>query len=270
MVIAEVVLLFLAGSLLGRWASSVLGLSDWIGEANEMILSQNINFTGIANRSAVNLAFKYISVFSLVIMVLWLRKKPVRPYMGMGRANLPLADQFKSGLLLFCLIGFIPKILFGLWPLGLVGDGPAHWQMLHSEWDLDFWIYMMVGSIIIPPIVEELFFRGFTLSRLSEAFSTGYAILIMALLFAGFHTQYYQMSIISIAQLVLLFFSSVVLGYSRVYSGTIIPALVAHALVNIPVVGTPALVLGGVMVIIVGLKWKVLSSYAREFFNLIE
>ncbi|WP_420316768.1 CPBP family intramembrane glutamic endopeptidase [Ekhidna sp.] len=261
--ILEVIGLFVVGSLLGRLLSKLLNLNEWLSQGSDLIQMPEIDFIRLASISSVGSLIKYGCIFLLVIVFIVARRVPMKTGLGLSRSKKSILEQIKISLFVFCLIGLIPKVLFGLWPYGLVGSGPSHWHILNGEWNFGFWIYMLASSIIIPPIVEELFFRGFTLSRFKDGFNYGYAILLMAIMFSTFHTQYFQLTTISILSLISLFLGSIIFGYIKYYTGSILPCFIAHALANIPIIGIPSLVLSGLMLLVVISRWQVIVEHAR-------
>ncbi len=76
---------------------------------------------------------------------------------------------------------------------------------------------------VIPPICEELFFRGYLMHRFA-ALGAPLAIGLQALLFTVFHLDLYG--------LVVYLVIGVVLGILRVWSGSIWPAVALHAVNN--------------------------------------
>lgn len=92
--------------------------------------------------------------------------------------------------------------------------------------------YIFEGSLLVnilvlavlPGLCEELFFRGFLLQSLVRRLNPHVAIWVVALLFSFFHFQFYG------------FFTRLLLGalfgYLRYWSGSLWPAVVAHAAYN--------------------------------------
>ena len=131
-----------------------------------------------------------------------------------------------------------------------IGPGTPFWSLMKEvDWDRDFWIFMAVSSFLIVPFVEEIAARGYLLGRLRESFSAGGALIIMALMFAAAHTQYHKPDLYSIGTLASVVFFSIVMGYTVYRTQSLIPAIVAHALVNIPMTLTADFVAAGVIVV---------------------
>jgi membrane protease YdiL (CAAX protease family) len=77
---------------------------------------------------------------------------------------------------------------------------------------------------ILPAIAEEWLFRGYIQSRLLKRWHPAWAILLSSLLFAGFHMD--PVHVVAVIPLGLW------LGLMTYYSGSLIPAMIAHAYNN--------------------------------------
>jgi len=84
--------------------------------------------------------------------------------------------------------------------------------------------------ISIGPMVEELLFRGVLLSAISRYTGNGGAIVLSALLFACVHLPDLSFLWYALPNLALL---GLILGWLRVQSGSIWPAVVAHGMNNL-------------------------------------
>lgn len=97
-------------------------------------------------------------------------------------------------------------------------DYVALFQELSSPW------LLLVGGIVVAPVVEELFFRGFVFAGLRERYGARKAGLISAGLFAVVHLQ--PLTAVPI------FLLGVVFAYLYHRSGSIWPAVIMHVLTN--------------------------------------
>jgi len=88
------------------------------------------------------------------------------------------------------------------------------------------WIFFP-AVVLIVPLIEESFFRGFLISGFERTFlgSIG-AVVVTAAIWAAIHTQYNLFDIVSI------FVLGCVVGMSRVLTGSIYPALATHITIN--------------------------------------
>lgn len=78
---------------------------------------------------------------------------------------------------------------------------------------------------ILPALVEEFAFRGVILGVLRKRASDGMAIFVSALLFSLVHGN--------LQQIPFAFIVGLVLAYAVIYTGSIIPAMIIHALNNV-------------------------------------
>jgi len=256
LVILETVGVFLLGSLAAIGSIRIFGLDTWLDQANTVLSASPIDFDALSIRTLVSTGLKYGWIFLLVLGLTRVLRKPVSlKSLGLTRNGLSTSKIIKYGLLIFCLGGILPKLVYALWPTGILGDGLAHWHILEETWDGPFWTFMLISSIIVPPIVEELFFRGYMQSRFHTVFKPHQAIMLTATIFTLFHTQYFVLSTIHMLMLLSLFIGAWLLSYVRYVSGSLLPCLIAHALVNIPVIGNAAWVLVILMVVVIIYFW---------------
>jgi membrane protease YdiL (CAAX protease family) len=99
---------------------------------------------------------------------------------------------------------------------------------------MEFWTYMLASSIVLPPLFEEFFFRGYAQTRFTTAWSSWGAILTVAALFVLAHLQYFDGSFVGTALIPLGVWQFIVLGYAQLYTGSLVAPIVAHAILNIP------------------------------------
>lgn len=85
-------------------------------------------------------------------------------------------------------------------------------------------IVPIIYTVIIAPIVEELFFRKLLLDKLS-GYGEKWAIIFGALCFAMFHTNLYQF--------IYTFGMGLIFGYVYIKSGKIIHTIIMHSGINI-------------------------------------
>jgi len=89
-------------------------------------------------------------------------------------------------------------------------------------------------SLILSPIGEETLFRGFMEGYLLKYVNKWIAILIPAILFTAIHIIPYSSApfIIFIYTLTGAFILGILAGYFRAISGSLIPAIITHAIFN--------------------------------------
>jgi|GEM_PF-2753605 len=87
-----------------------------------------------------------------------------------------------------------------------------------------------VVAVVVAPLCEEILFRGYLLGRLRDMVPTWAAIIVSAMLFATAHSFAAQNG--AIVLIVGTFAMGVVLGWARVASRSLWPAVVAHMVNN--------------------------------------
>lgn len=86
------------------------------------------------------------------------------------------------------------------------------------------WYLLVMAGIILGPVFEEVFHRGWLLSGLRARYSTRKAILISSLIFAVSHGTPWQ--------IVLAFPVGVLFAWLVVRTGSLVPSVLGHATVN--------------------------------------
>jgi membrane protease YdiL (CAAX protease family) len=203
-------------AFLGLWWVIIAATSLMIG-----LLELDINpgvFIGLAE-------------LALLLPVWWLT---VRKY-GVGWSALGLRE-FTGGMLgLGCglmLLSFLFNIAYStflaLFDLDVQVDLVPIFAELSSPW------WLLVAGVVVAPIVEEIFFRGFIFAGLRRRYDWQKAALISSALFALIHLQLTAMIPIFILGYIFA------LLYHR--SNSIVPAILMHILTNGLALGTAYLI----------------------------
>ncbi|MDB4963503.1 MAG: Abortive infection protein [Myxococcales bacterium] len=85
-------------------------------------------------------------------------------------------------------------------------------------------VVVLLALAVLPAICEELLFRGLLLRALATRFAPAIAVLISAVVFAGYH--------MSLVQLIPTFTLGLVAGAVTLRAHSVVPAMVAHLLNN--------------------------------------
>lgn len=96
-------------------------------------------------------------------------------------------------------------------------------QLFSSATGLDF-ILLVGATCVVAPIVEELIFRGHLWSALQRSMSPGLVLFTTTLLFASYHV--YPLQALALLP------TSLILGWLRWRSGSLVPPILAHAVNN--------------------------------------
>lgn len=216
------------------------------------------------------LCFRY----GLTLLIVWAvcvwRRGPTRREAALSTGGHSPLKLIGIGLAA-CLIVLAPhRVVMAIHAVHPLGANTPFWDLMaRTEWTPDFWIYMAVSSFVLVPIIEELYFRAYTLGRHRESFSTGGALILGAVFFWVAHGQYIVADPYLAFNSAYVFVGTLMLGYITVRTGSIIPALAAHMLLNVPA-SLPFLiawVVAGV-VLLFALR-KTVGAYLRDFLALI-
>jgi membrane protease YdiL (CAAX protease family) len=261
--VLEVVAVLVGGSLLARAVSNSVGLARSRALINALPDGATPDFLAMAWVSALDLLIKYGIMFGLAFSIgWWHRRRPLRAY-GITLAGRPLAQHAGTGWLLFAVAALPTTVLLILADFISLGAGPEHWSVFSYKWSFGFWVFMAVSSFLLVPILEELFVRGYFQTRLIEDFGAAGGILITAFVFAFSHTQYFRLSVMSIGTLVTIVFSSLLMGYVFYRTRSLLPVVIAHAIVNVPLRSAAEIAILGLMVTTIILFREPIAAYAR-------
>lgn len=93
----------------------------------------------------------------------------------------------------------------------------------------DLWA-LVIFAVVVTPVVEEWFFRGFLYQAVSLIFGEWGAVIIIGLLFGLFHAPQYASVPAALAAVTLM---GLVITWMRKVGGGLIPCVVFHAVYNI-------------------------------------
>jgi membrane protease YdiL (CAAX protease family) len=183
----------------------------------------------------VLLMFQYAGYFLLIIPINWWHRRR-------GPAAYGLTTAGHSWTML--LLAGLGAAALSEWPVLSVGllnsFHPSHtepWRqaffdMSWRRWE--FWLFSAVMSWALIPVVEELFFRGYCQRRLAEDWGDGPAIIGTACLFTFAHTQYQLPNAYNAGMILGLLISAIGFGVVFAWTRSLFPAIIAHAVFDIP------------------------------------
>jgi membrane protease YdiL (CAAX protease family) len=265
----EVIGVFMAGTLLARAIGRHFAFSS-VKALSEPLQPQGVDFLSLAWRVGGDLVLRFGVVLLLAFAVGWWHRRRSVPAYGITLADKPIAWHVRAGALLFATAGLPPRVLIFLSHYFNLGSGPRQWSLHDTLWNWRFWVFMAVSSFVLVPIVEELFARGYIQTRLSEDFGAASAIWITAFFFAFAHTQYFLASPLALGLLISALFGSIVGGYVRYRSGSLLPVMIGHALGNVPMRGVAEAVVILSMLFVALVFRRTVTEYAtamwRELF----
>ena len=184
----------------------------------------------------VLLVLQYAGWFLLIVPINWYHRRRGPSAYGLTKAGrsgkaLVLAGIATAAVAAWPSIGVM--LLDAAYDLGpTVSWRQALFDTSWRRWE--FWLFMAVLSYAFVAVVEELFFRGYFQRRLAEDWGHGPAIIGIALLFVFAHRQYLEPNLYNASFVASLLVLAVGLGVVFAWTGSLIPSIVAHALINVP------------------------------------
>ena len=179
---------------------------------------------------------QYGSYFAIIIPLnWWYRRRGPKAY-GLTRAGRSMKWIVAAGLAAACLSEcpvLILSLVDAVHPLGPMA--PWRQAFFDTSWQRwQFWLFAAVASYAVVPVVEELLFRGYYQRRLAEDWGDAPAILGTACLFVFAHKQYFIPNAYNVGMVLSLFCLALGLGVVFAYTRSLIPSMIAHAVINIP------------------------------------
>ncbi len=262
-------LFILLGMLLvARLVFRGLGFAD----ADEFLFGENVvpDFRRAAIAESQWHAVRYGLIFAGVAIIGLIRRRlsPASYGLSLGGRSLPHLILFGVGAY-FAM--HVPSLALSITDRFFdIGPGTPFWALMDEvPWDRDFWLYMAVSSFAVVPLVEETMARGYMLGRFRESFSPGAALIVMGLIFSAAHTQYHKADVYAVGQLVALVWGSVILGYAVYRTGSLVPPVIAHGLVNIPMKGSYEYLLAGLLILVLILFRRSYGEHAARLWRIM-
>jgi len=228
-----------------------------------------IDFVRVSFLLTIILLIQYTCLlFPAFLIGWWHRRRSLKSY-GLTTYSHSVADLVKLGVGTFAL-AFFPTTLLRIareyLPLGrlpITQDFASN--LAWSNWG--FWLFMFVGSFGLVAILEEIFFRGYIQTRLSEDFDGPSAILITSALFMFSHVQYLYFGFFGIGNIIVGILAPIGLGYLYYRTKSLIPSILMHAIINIPVRGTGLWIMPAVMLILMILYRRLMWESVKNFWQ---
>lgn len=264
--ISEVASVLIVGSLLARLIQRGLDLGSWKGAQSAMLAGEPVDFLLLSRLAVVELSIRYAVLCGIAFSLGWWHRRRRLGAYGLTTAATPVPRLVRDGVILFGVIGLPPMLLVMTSRYLDLGAGAPQWELFPDRLNPQFLLYAAISSFVLVPILEELFFRGYVQARLTEDFGAVGSIFLAALLFALAHGQYYRASVLSLGMLVSLAVQSLVVGFVFYRTGSLIPPIVAHSLVNLPTprLGHELIVLVCMSIVVVIWR-KTIFDWAQEF-----
>lgn len=173
------------------------------------------------------------SAAAMGLALLYFRRGTTPGQAGLTRNDQPLNELIRTGLLLGMVTALPVGLLFSVHSLVPFGEGlAAWWSYPERSIDTAFWIGLIATSVFVPPLVEEILFRGYQRVRLVESYGVMGGVVMTGLVFALSHTRYLVADPMLLLFMLSIVFSSICWTYLAQKTGSVIPPMVAHAVTN--------------------------------------
>jgi membrane protease YdiL (CAAX protease family) len=258
---------FLADQIAGllvRWGASPQNPFDLLTthatDADLLLASRLLLF---------RLVVQYGSYLALIIPINWWYRRRGPAAYGLTRAGLPWKALIAAALAAAALTQWpvlVHTLVDAVHPLGRMAPWrQAFFEMSWRRWQ--FWLFAAIMSYALVPLGEELIFRGYYQRRLAEDWGDGPAIIGTACFFTFAHNQYLIPNPYNLTMIVSLFCLAIGLGIVFARTRSLIPPIVAHAMINVPMTA----VWQGMLLIVFAIgalfAWRSGLKAVREVFH---
>ncbi|MGH9441458.1 MAG: lysostaphin resistance A-like protein [Thermoanaerobaculia bacterium] len=230
--VAEPGFVLIAGTLLAKIALAEIAA----GNAEHYLYNLPApDFRSAALIQLLQLTVRFSFVLALAVgLGVWRGRSTAASY-GVTLQKRSLPELVRVGILVGLIASLPEQVLRLMSEYVRLGPGTRFWALeARVPWDAAFWLYMAVGSYAFVPILEELFTRGYVLGRLRESFSAGGSLLATATFFTIAHGQYRHADALAIGAQASLFVWAGICAYAVYRTGSLLPAIIAHAMINVP------------------------------------
>lgn len=229
---AEVCLVFLLGNLIG---ALIIRLGMSAEYANLASDNEALDLSAAALSSGVQLSVRFGIMMALGFGLLWWRKRLAPRAVGITRNGWPIWKLIVAGIVLYAVATLPLNLLQVLNEFRPMGEGLPIWQKVDGNLGRgDFWLWLLVGTVILPPIYEEIVMRGYIRARLAENFGPMGGVIISAFIFMLAHGHFYATDTFLILSMVCGILAAICWAYVVLRTGSVIPAIVAHMIFNFP------------------------------------
>jgi membrane protease YdiL (CAAX protease family) len=230
--LAEILLVTLAFNVLAALLLRVLVDPGWLDLAGEY---DRADLYPTAGASAVRLITRFGIGIALGFDLLWWRRRVTPAAAGVTLAGRPIGSLIVTGVVLWAFATLPFDLLYLVHNVVPIGEGFTFFSTVVPLWRRpDFWVAWAAGALILPPLLEETLFRGYARTRLAESYGPMGAVIVSSLMFMLMHGHFYSTDPLKPLTMLTLIFGVVCWGYAALRTGSIVPAIVAHAIGNMP------------------------------------
>jgi membrane protease YdiL (CAAX protease family) len=213
--------------------------------------------------------FQYSAFFVLIIPMNWWHRRSGRVSYGLTRGGRSWKALGLAG---------VGTAAVATWPVITVGLAEMVWQFgetvpwrqafFDTSWARwEFWVFGAVLLFGVVPLLEELFYRGYCQRRLAEDWGDGAAIAGASCFFVFSHSQYLIPNAYNVAMVATLFVSAVGFGVVVAWTRSLLPSIIAHAILNVPLRPIWASLVIALLLIGAFLSARRAAAVARQVFS---
>lgn len=269
--IAEVFAIIIVGNVVAGLVVSQL--------FDPALMSQNLgvdtDFYQLAKVTSTSMLLRFGSMIVIAFFVfkLWHRsdRKQVFKTWGLSTGRYSISKLFGMGVLLYAVTLLPLQAIMTFNEFIPIDEGLPVWEIQSSvNFRPDFLVLMLLTSVLIPPLLEETIARGYTRSRIADMYGPIGGIMLSAIIFTLAHGQYFKGNLLLLSVLPCIIYATIGWAFVTWKTGSIIPAIVAHAIMNTPFPrsGLTFSIIVIVMVVLILLYRKDVKRYFNEFFQL--
>lgn len=227
--IGEVLVVLLLGVLAVRLGLPVVA-APWLnGVWNDPAESA----LPLAVSEALTIAARFTVIVLAGFLILWIRFRisPTSAGVGLGKPSATLRATVPAAAL-----GALPWKALVLWNMyAHSSDGLHAWDMINRAGPrLDVVVLVLATAMLLPPLAEELAARGYMRTRLGHVFGPACGALVAALMFALSHAHFFGPDWFLGALGAASFFAAAIWGWAAWRTGSILPGLIGHVVLNTP------------------------------------
>jgi len=270
--IFEICGVYVLGMLIAYLAIVILKI-DLQNPIEVLKTNPNADLFAMSKNLGLILFFQYAGIMLPAFLIGWWHRKRRASQYGLTTAKQPVWVLLLTGIVVFAVASLPEKLLTLIDHLIPLGPKAVTQEIAYGlNWGtLGFWVFMAVGSFLLVPILEELFYRGYVQNRLAEDFGTPSAILITALFFTFSHSQYYLLfSAWNTGMLLSTLLAALAWGYIFHRTRSLLPPMIAHALLNFPVRGVADFVVPVLMVVVVLIYHREIMEHAKQLVEIFK
>ncbi len=262
--IVEVLGILVLGWTLTQTVINVANVPPLQEFLDEAVASAHPDYLKLAEIGFYTLFVQFLCLMIPAYLITRLLHKGNLKSFGVTGGKKSVKENIKVAVLLFCLLGIPMKVLLILHEWFNLGTEPYYWELFNKEWTLGFWVFLAVGSYLVIPIFEELFYRGYAQYRLTKPFHF-FVVPLISLLFILVHFQYFVPDVLNIGLLLGFFILSLGKAFMRYSMISIVGPIIIHALMNVPLKYPYDIAILIIMIIVVLIMRKEIFGLLKEF-----